>query len=547
MKDEHKPASAHEMVSKRLVEYFLVYSCKPKRRNKDKDKDPNDKKNDGQQNHDHDRGHGGKGKGGTKTDSNRSFGKRMNEPPSPSPPSSSPEFDRRASSRAVHLTVASDGGIIGNSLSQSSADVDPYSVEEDRVTPLMTNRKTFEDGDSKFKINSANSDDMTHITLASSFRGTRIPATEDSGVLSETDDEDPTTDVEADAEADDSSKDIHIQSTRTTKASVPIAMPVTPPRRVKYGEDDDDIMTPSRARAAMDSDSDDNCDEHGVEHGDENGDERGDERGDEHGDEQNMKPLQNNLNGHDQNDHHSSSPVKTESQNVHLPRTNSAQDADDQNNPLAAEFSLEPVKTAQYPLDDRSDCPLNPMVSHFCFPQVLSLTTEYQMPRIHYFVLTNDKGKKMYGTCLTVWETYEDGADSDLSALLEGKAMINTADHEQKVEVSLSYDKTEIYIPKVLCILSSWPYLHSFREYLAQLYRLATMTDLMEVPIERYIMNICDEAPAPPPGIFELRLKVSPVFLCTYVYVCTPSTPSSFMCIHIMSMSMPVLDILVHA
>ena len=89
MKDEHKPASAHEMVSKRLVEYFLVYSCKPKRRNKDKDKDPNDKKNDGQQqqhngrndnhNHNHDRGHGGKGKGGTKTDSNRSFGKRMND------------------------------------------------------------------------------------------------------------------------------------------------------------------------------------------------------------------------------------------------------------------------------------------------------------------------------------------------------------------------------------------------------------------------------------------------------------------------------------
>ena len=65
-----------------------------------------------------------------------------------------------------------------------------------------------------------------------------------------------------------------------------------------------------------------------------------------------------------------------------------------------------------------------------------------------------------------------------------------------------------VYLPKVLCILSSWPYLHSFRKYLAQLYRLATMTNLMTAPIERYIQTLCDETPAPPPGTFELQLKI---------------------------------------
>ena len=76
------------------------------------------------------------------------------------------------------------------------------------------------------------------------------------------------------------------------------------------------------------------------------------------------------------------------------------------------------------------------------------------------------------------------------------------------VEVLLTDEKRPIYIPKVLCILSTWPYLQSFRDYLTQLYRLATMTDLMKAPIERYVQNICDEAPAPPPGIFEVQIKV---------------------------------------
>ena len=138
------------------------------------------------------------------------------------------------------------------------------------------------------------------------------------------------------------------------------------------------------------------------------------------------------------------------------------------------------------------------------------------MPTVHHFVLTNDKGSKIYGTCLTVYEEYTPGEDFDGEEFQFGGLQHNNSDtilespDSQDVEISLSSEvkPVTLYLPKCICLLSSWPYLQAFREYLSQLYRLATMTNLMEAPIERYVMNICQEIPAPPPGVFEIRLKV---------------------------------------
>jgi len=152
------------------------------------------------------------------------------------------------------------------------------------------------------------------------------------------------------------------------------------------------------------------------------------------------------------------------------------------------ECLLEPVITARYPPEDRPHQPLNGMLPQFCHPgdtDVIHPCREYQMPRIHYFVLTDSKAGKLYGTCLTVYEEFT--PSSDVPQQEGGK---------------------KLYAPRVLCLLSTWPYLSSFRTYLTQLYRLATTTDLMEAPIERYILNICEEIPAPPPGAFEVRVKI---------------------------------------
>ena len=65
----------------------------------------------------------------------------------------------------------------------------------------------------------------------------------------------------------------------------------------------------------------------------------------------------------------------------------------------------------------------------------------------------------------------------------------------------------EIHLPKCLVLLSGYPYLAAFREYLTQLNRLSKMGE-MTLPLERYITNFCAEIPAPPPGSFEVQTTI---------------------------------------
>jgi DENN (AEX-3) domain len=95
----------------------------------------------------------------------------------------------------------------------------------------------------------------------------------------------------------------------------------------------------------------------------------------------------------------------------------------------------------------------------------------------------------MYGTCLTLWEPYK----------ISGRC--KTAD---KDEANASHD---VFLPKCVVLLSAYPYLVAFREYLTQLNRLSKIGE-MTVPIERYITNICCEIPAPPPGSFEVQTTI---------------------------------------
>lgn len=186
-----------------------------------------------------------------------------------------------------------------------------------------------------------------------------------------------------------------------------------------------------------------------------------------------------------------------------------------------AEFCFEPQVTSRYPFEDYPDNKLNEMaVAQFCNPSsdAIELTTEYCMPRVHHFVLTNDKGRKIYGTCLTIYEEYEPPDDvqdmvpeeRDLLDWYRSHAGTVQYAEEDGVEVTLHRNagRATLYLPRMLCLLSTWPYLTAFREYLTQLYRIATTTDQMTAPLERYILNICREVPAPPPGAFEVRMDI---------------------------------------
>jgi pentatricopeptide repeat protein len=64
-----------------------------------------------------------------------------------------------------------------------------------------------------------------------------------------------------------------------------------------------------------------------------------------------------------------------------------------------------------------------------------------------------------------------------------------------------------VYLPKCIVLLSGYPYLAAFREYLTQL-NMMSKTGEMTLPIERYITNFCAEIPAPPPGSFEVQTTI---------------------------------------
>jgi hypothetical protein len=180
--------------------------------------------------------------------------------------------------------------------------------------------------------------------------------------------------------------------------------------------------------------------------------------------------------------------------NIHIP-THDSQD-----------HTFQPKITARYPLNDYQDNPLNPMVTQFCYPvgDVITPSKEFHMPRVHHFVLTNEKGRKIYGTCLTIYEEYHPPVD----APRRRHDMVHSGSGENDIEVTVDSANATLYMPKCLCILSFWPYVNAFREYLSQLYRLASSTNCMTAPIERYIMNLCDEIPAPPPGAFEVQVNI---------------------------------------
>ena len=207
--------------------------------------------------------------------------------------------------------------------------------------------------------------------------------------------------------------------------------------------------------------------------------------------------------------------ARFEVRKAHLPSTEQNiadndydEDREEENGDSEYLSPLEPKITARYPPKDYEDQPLNLRLPQFCHPQgtdIIYPTSKYKMPLIHHFVLTDNMGGKQYGTCLTVYEEFENGDNNNNNNNNNNNSSSSNINNNTTEKMK---KKKTYYAPRVLCLLSTYPYLTAFRTYLTQLYRLATMTDCMTAPIERYVQNICSEVPAPPPGAFEVQLEI---------------------------------------
>jgi len=172
---------------------------------------------------------------------------------------------------------------------------------------------------------------------------------------------------------------------------------------------------------------------------------------------------------------------------------------DDENIEFVDHDGFKPVVTARYPLYDHEDNSFDANVSYFChISGAIQLKKGPHLPKIHYFVITGGTGKKMYGTCMTLWEPTKIAGRKkrSKSAVDKNKGMDD--------ESTTMYD---VFLPKCVVLLSTYPYLMAFREYLTQINRLSKLGE-MTLPIERYITNICLEIPAPPPGSFEVQTTI---------------------------------------
>jgi len=174
---------------------------------------------------------------------------------------------------------------------------------------------------------------------------------------------------------------------------------------------------------------------------------------------------------------------------------------DDDDIEIVDHAGFKPVITARYPQYDHDDNPFEENVSYFCHASgAIQLKKEPHMPKFHYFVATGGTGKKMYGTCLTLWEP------TQISGRKKPKKK-SKKNYNNEIESVEESNIRDVFLPKCVVLLSTYPYLMAFREYLSQLNRLSKNGE-MTVPIERYITNICLEIPAPPPGSFSVQTSI---------------------------------------
>eukprot|EP00953_Heterococcus_sp_UTEX-ZZ885_P040745 20817-Heterococcus_DN1.PRE.1 len=105
----------------------------------------------------------------------------------------------------------------------------------------------------------------------------------------------------------------------------------------------------------------------------------------------------------------------------------------------------------------------------------------------------------MFGFCLTFYEKLAADRRSELQAACDEweKLYRSVCDAPAAAVPPLAVD-TPMYTPKCLCLLSSWPYFTSYREWLTNLFLISLSP--AAVPIERYICNFMLEVPNAVPG-----------------------------------------------
>lgn len=99
----------------------------------------------------------------------------------------------------------------------------------------------------------------------------------------------------------------------------------------------------------------------------------------------------------------------------------------------------------------------------------------------------------------------------DVLALISGVQKGRTASLPSWISLrDIQQHKTQwkCFVPKCLCVLSSYPLFQTFRESLVQLYRLSMSGPCANL-VESYVFNLVEEIPLPPSNLTQTSFRLA--------------------------------------
>lgn len=171
----------------------------------------------------------------------------------------------------------------------------------------------------------------------------------------------------------------------------------------------------------------------------------------------------------------------------------------------SSRIAYKPAMLDRFPAYDHPEYPLPPSVPLFGLPMGAVLEcwpAKCQIPARQFstFVLTDQKGRKLYGAAVSFYEHYS----KPLSAEQMEKLGLNPANDYQQKSGSCS-DSTSTNDPaeqmafhtmKAICLVSRYPFFNAFKRFLTWLHRMVVIGSY-SLPIERYISHLMYEVPFP--------------------------------------------------
>lgn len=211
----------------------------------------------------------------------------------------------------------------------------------------------------------------------------------------------------------------------------------------------------------------------------------------------------------------------------------------------------------RFPAVDHRSVPFPPGIAMFAMPDDITLTIVPALPIFYFFACTGVNGVRLYGSCLRfaeplpahmaeqVWaeeiivqenkrKSKQDGREhtshtkkedahsarshpspsASASASTSASAAVSshpTPTHSSEPDSTSLYSycllppnrRPPIYASKCLCLLSTYPFLRQFRDFLTCFYRRSLTPS--PIPLERVIANFMQEVPLPPIGQVKVQ------------------------------------------